>query len=168
MALKLRDRIVASPAGSERALVPAEMLALARSVDLVTLDLAEYRRFDECQYARSTIFLNEHVELVAICWLPDQASSIHDHGKSNCLYLVVDGEMREEMFELNDQGRPRRLQARGFERGAITIAAPHDVHRIMNPGPAHLVTLHIYSPPLDESVTNFTPIPRREPRQQTA
>lgn len=144
------------------------MLALARSVDLATFDISTWRQFDECRYARNTIYLNEHVELVSICWLADQASSIHDHGRSNCLYLVVEGEMREEMFDLNDAGRPRRLRMRNFEPGAITIAAPSDVHRILNPGPSHLVTVHIYSPPLDDKVTNFTPIPYREPRQQTA
>lgn len=164
MALKLRDRIVASPAGTERALSREEMLALARTVDLAHFDLAPWRHFDECEYARNTIFLNEHVELVSICWLPDQASSIHDHGRSNCLYLIVEGEMQEEMFVLSGEGRPRRVQARSFGKAAITIAAPSDVHRIMNRGPAPLVTVHIYSPPLDEQVTNFTPKPRREPR----
>jgi cysteine dioxygenase len=162
MAHALRDRILASPAGSERALTATEMLALARTVDLSMLDLSAYCQFDTERYARNSVLLNEHVELVIICWVPDQASSIHDHGRSNCLYLVTQGTMQEEMFELNADQRPRRIRARQFERGAITIAAPTDVHRILNPGPENLVTVHIYSPPLDESVTNFTPIPTRK------
>jgi hypothetical protein len=36
------------------------------------------------------------------------------------------------------------------------------VHRILNPGPGNLVTVHIYSPPLDAAVTNYTPIPTRK------
>jgi len=139
------------------------MLALARTVDLATLDLSAYRKFDPECYARNTVFLNDHIELVVICWQGSQASSIHDHGRSNCLYLVTAGTMQEEQFELNAERRPRRLRARHFERGAIMIAAPSDVHRILNPGPEHLVTLHLYSPPLDTSVTNFTPIPGRKP-----
>jgi hypothetical protein len=39
-------------------------------------------------------------------------SSIHDHGRSNCLYLVTAGTMREEQFELNETRRPR-LRAGG-------------------------------------------------------
>jgi predicted metal-dependent enzyme (double-stranded beta helix superfamily) len=158
MALVLRDRLLASPAAS-RPLDPSEMLAIARGVDLDRLDLAAHREFCDTRYARNTVFMNEHIELVVICWLAKQASSIHDHGRSQCLYLIVEGTMQEEMFELDAAGKPRRLRAREFTRGQITIAAPTDVHRICNVGADGLVTLHLYSPPLDEAVRNFTPIP---------
>lgn len=158
---RLRDDILASKAGSERALDRDEMVHLARSVDLAQLDLGAFRVFDEERYARNTVVLNEHVELVVICWLQSQASSIHDHGRSNCLYLVTEGTMQEELFRLGPGAKPERTAKRHFERGAITVAAPSDVHRIVNMGPEPLVTVHIYSPPLDESVTHFTPIPTR-------
>src|SRR5262245_10777756 len=100
MALVLRDRLLASPAAS-RALDAEEMLAFGRSVDLEKLDLTGYCEFSEARYARNQILLTEHFELVVICWHPGQASSIHDHGRSNCLYVVAQGQMQEEMFELN-------------------------------------------------------------------
>jgi cysteine dioxygenase len=158
MALALRDRLLAS-AASTRPLDAGEMLALARSVDLERLDLTAYREFCATRYARNCVFVNEHIELVVICWLAKQASSIHDHGRSNCLYLIVEGTMQEEMFDLDSAGKPRRLRAREFTRGQITIASPTDVHRIVNCTHDHLVTVHLYSPPLDDAVRNFTPIP---------
>jgi predicted metal-dependent enzyme (double-stranded beta helix superfamily) len=161
MALHLRARIAASPAGSERPLERQEMIDLARGVDLERLDLTGYDAYCDERYARNTVLLNEHVELVVICWLPGQASAIHDHGRSNCLYLVVHGSMREDLFELDATGRPRRTRTRTFGRGDITLAAPADVHRIANETDAGLVTVHIYSPPLDDRVTQFTPIPTR-------
>lgn len=166
MAHRLRQRLLASPAGSHRALTRDEMLEFARSIDLDTLDVSQYRKFDEVRYARSTVLLDERVELVVICWLPEQASSIHDHGQSNCLYLVVEGEMQEELFVVNEEGRPRRAVARRFGRGDITFAAPSDIHRIANLGAGNLVTVHIYSPPLDETVTNYTPIPTYRPNRE--
>jgi len=158
MAHALRDRLLASPA-SHRPLRAEEILAFGRSVDLARLDLTSYRQFTPTRYARNSIHACEHFELVAICWLPKQASSIHDHGRSHCLYVIVEGEMQEEQFVLDDGGRPRRTQARQFGPGQITIAAPADVHRIVNATSENLVTLHLYSPPLDDNVTNFTPIP---------
>jgi predicted metal-dependent enzyme (double-stranded beta helix superfamily) len=158
MAHALRDRLLASPAAA-RPLGAEEILAFGRSIDLACLDLGAYRQFTATRYARNTIHCSEHFELVAICWLPKQASSIHDHGRSHCLYVIVEGEMQEEMFVLDADGRPRRTQARNFGRGQITIAAPTDVHRIVNATSENLVTLHVYSPPLDDRVTNFTPIP---------
>lgn len=156
--LVLRDRILASKA-VERPLSPTEMLEMARAIDLDRIDLGEYRRFCDTRYARNSVFINEHIELVVICWLAKQASSIHDHGRSHCLYLISEGTMQEEMFDLDAQGKPQRRRAREFTRGQITIAAPQDVHRIVNCGTDSLVTLHLYSPPLDEVVKNYTPIP---------
>lgn len=159
MANRLRDQLLASP-GASRALTAEEMLAFGRSVDPAQVDLSEYRQFCNERYARNTVFRNDHFELVVICWLPNQASSIHDHGRSYCLYVVVEGEMQEEMFVVNSAGRPRRQAARCYRRGEITIAGPADIHRIANTGGSDLVTVHLYSPPLDAAVTHFTPIPQ--------
>ena len=161
MVSKLRDRIAAGPAGSERPLTPEEMESLVRGIDLDSLDLAGYSGFREECYARNTVLLNDHVELVVICWLPGQVSAVHDHGDSYCLYLVVDGEMLEERYRLGEDGKPVPTDERSFKRGEITIAGGESIHRICNRASENLVTIHIYSPPLGEAMTLFTPIPRR-------
>jgi predicted metal-dependent enzyme (double-stranded beta helix superfamily) len=160
MVLKLRDRILAGEGGVARPLTPQEMKALARSVDLRTLDLSGYRRFQEECYARNTVLLNDQCELVVICWLPGQMSAVHDHGNSYCLYLVVDGTMVEERYRLRN-GVPEPVDERSFHRGDITIAAGDSVHRINNRTKKELVTVHIYSPPLGPAMKLYTPIPRK-------
>jgi len=158
MILEVRDHLLRTPA-AKRALSGEEMLAFARSIDLGRLDCGPYRRFAPARYARNTVLLNEHVELVVICWLPGQSTAIHDHGKSHCLYLVVEGTMKEELFHVPPAGEPVRLRARTFARGDITLAGPKDVHRILNETAAELVTLHMYSPPLGESMRLYSPVP---------
>jgi len=167
MAHRLRDQLLASAAAT-RPLQPDEMVAFGGAVDLARLDLTGYREFCDTRYARNPVFRNEHFELVVICWRANQASSIHDHGRSHCLYVVVEGQMQEELFAVNDNGRPRRTRMRSFGRGETMIAAPADVHRIANIGGSELVTVHLYSPPLDEAVTNFTPIPEYKSSSQPA
>ncbi|MHC4453004.1 MAG: cysteine dioxygenase, partial [Planctomycetota bacterium] len=102
MVRKLRDRMLQGPAGIDRPFGRDELLDLARGVDLGALDSEGFVQFNEARYARNVVFANEHFELVYICWRPGQASAIHDHGESWCLYLVVDGEFEEELFELDD------------------------------------------------------------------
>jgi cysteine dioxygenase len=160
MVLKLRDRILEGPGGVSRPFTPEEMAALARSVDLETLDLSGYRRFQEDCYARNTVLLNDRCELVVICWQPGQMSAVHDHGSSHCLYLVVEGTMVEERYTLRD-GKPVPQDERSFGKGDITIAAGDSVHRINNRGSSPLVTVHIYSPPLGANMKLYTPIPRK-------
>jgi len=159
MVLRFRDKILAGPAAS-RPLTRDEMHDLAKGVDLDELDLGGYRCFrDEC-YARNTVVATDHFELVVICWKPGQASAVHDHGKSHCLYLIVSGDMTEELYEKDGKGPPRKTRVRNWSRGTITISAGTDIHRIANHGSEPLTTIHIYSPPLGDSMTMFTPIPR--------
>ena len=49
---------------------------------------------------------------------------------------------------------------RGFGRGDISVSAGHEIHRIHNRTDTDLVTVHIYSPPLGDTMKLFTPIPR--------
>lgn len=159
MVSSLRDRILGGP-GASRPLTPQEMRAFAESVDLDTLDLGEYEKFQDACYARNTVFCNEHFELVVICWKVGQASAVHDHGNSYCLYLVVNGKMTEDLYQLDREGAPRLIRSRRWGRGAITISEGADIHCIKNDSDQPLVTVHIYSPPLGDSMTMFTPIPR--------
>jgi len=160
MLLELRERMLRGPAGVERPLTRDEMIAFAESVDVSCFDCAGRDEFNEARYARNTVFENEHFELVLICWRPGQASAVHDHGKSYCLYLVLDGELHEELFELDADGEPQPVKLRTWNTGEITVAAGHDVHQIRNDSGRDLKTLHIYSPPLKQTSRNFTPVPR--------
>lgn len=161
MVEKLRDKILAGPAGRERALDAVELVELAKGVDLDLLELGEYVKFDRRCYARNTVLINEFIELVVICWEKGQKSSVHDHGESLCLYLVTGGTMREEVFASIAPGErdPTPSIVRDWQRGDITLAEGRTIHRLVNPGEGGLVTVHLYSPPLGDKVTHFTPLP---------
>ena len=128
---------------------------------LDALDAGDYCKYQKRCYARNSVLLNERVELVVICWAAGQASSVHDHGRSNCLYLVAQGTMQEEIYLLED-GEPFRTEVRSWDRGEITVASGVTIHKISNPSDGDLFTIHIYSPPLGNSITNYTPLPTYE------
>ena len=159
MVLKLKDRILEGPGGVERPLTPQEMLDFVSSVDLESLDLEEHLHYREECYARNTVLANDHFELVVICWRPGQASAVHDHGASHCAYLVTGGTASEQLFELDERGEPRPTKSRTWNRGDITLADGKTIHQVLNSTDRDLVTVHIYSPPLGEAMTMFTPIP---------
>ncbi|MEM8884462.1 MAG: cysteine dioxygenase family protein [Planctomycetota bacterium] len=160
MVQQLREHMLKGPGGVERPFSADEMRAAAESVDLASLDLGSHVQWNEERYARNTVFENEHFELVVICWRPGQASAVHDHGESLCLYLVIDGEFEERLFELGADGEPKQNLARRWKTGDITIASGGDVHQIANDTDRDLVTLHVYSPPLAQTSKYFTPVPR--------
>ena len=160
MVLKLRDRMLEGPGGVERPYTKEEMIGFARGVDLSLFECGKFREYCDERYARNTVFENEHFELVVICWHAGQASAVHDHGQSFCLYLVANGEFEERLFELGDDGEPKQTGARRWKTGEITVAAGGDIHQIVNDTDHALMTIHIYSPPLKQTSKFFAPVPR--------
>ena len=154
---KLRDRILdLGPGGSERPLTREEMLAWAAAVDLDAVDLDGYCSFCDERYTRNPVLKNEHFELVVICWKAGQKSPIHDHGVSNCLYVVTGGTMSEEIYERAGQnGHVRMVESRAWGRGDHTIADGPTIHRVCNDSDEDLVTIHLYSPPLPDPPNTF-------------
>jgi len=68
--------------------------------------------------------------------------------------------MDEEQFELPEGGgKPVPTKTNRYGPGDVTLAEGHVIHRISNRTDEKLVTVHIYSPPLDTAVTHYTPVP---------
>jgi predicted metal-dependent enzyme (double-stranded beta helix superfamily) len=80
-----------------------------------------------------------------IRWSPSAELELHDHGGSNGVVHVVEGELVEQHSDLAVGGPLRSQIVRRGERARIT---PTTVHAVANFGPADALSVHVYSPPL--------------------
>jgi predicted metal-dependent enzyme (double-stranded beta helix superfamily) len=83
--------------------------------------------------------------IVALVWLPGQVTPIHDH-VTWCVFGVIQGMEREELFELDEQGAclvpaGHRVNGTGEVNG---FAPPGDIHRVRNAGDQTAISIHIY------------------------
>ncbi|MFJ8646052.1 cysteine dioxygenase [Streptomyces sp. NPDC093546] len=85
--------------------------------------------------------------LVALVWLPGQATPIHDH-VAWCVTGVHEGEEHERRYRLVPDGDAARLvttedvvNARGT---VAALAPPGDIHLVRNGGTETAVSLHVY------------------------
>lgn len=111
--------------------------------------IAPYISFDRRQYRRVRLFREEHWEALLLCWLPGQGTSVHDHGGSVGVSLVLAGEIRERRWVR--AGAPGPLELRGTEtasEGSSTVELVETIHEMQNVGSTPAITLHLYSPPL--------------------
>lgn len=123
-------------------------------LDLATL--APHLRFEPACYTRVLLAATPRAEMLLMGWLPGHASRIHDHGGSHGLSLVLAGAGEEDTFQV-EAGRPAPRATRQVRQGDVLFERPGDVHRIRNPGPNLLVTLHVYAPRLQEFRTYDEP-----------
>ncbi len=121
-------------------------------------ELQTFTLFDACNYRRNQIRRTEDYELVLICWRPGQASPIHDHAGCACVFRVLEGTGEETVYvpESDEPGasvsyRPAATSCHAG--GALCASFDADIHKVSNPGPHNLCTLHVYSPPLLEMRT---------------
>ena len=127
-----------------------EIRDVLESVSLGLEDVCGYVRADPEKYSRCRVIRTDRYEVLVFCWLGGQRSSVHDHTGSACGVRVVSGTATEVGFvrtpgsELAVADRVSRL-----DEGDVTASFDSDIHRIQNDGVDELVTLHVYSPPLE-------------------
>ncbi|APA85156.1 cysteine dioxygenase family protein [Paraburkholderia sprentiae WSM5005] len=84
--------------------------------------------------------------IAALVWQPGQASPVHAH-HTWCGYAVVEGKLRETIFEWDDARQcASALRAQARKRGAVSFvrSGRGAIHRLGNGSDAQAVSLHIY------------------------
>uniref|UniRef100_A0A2C9LAW3 cysteine dioxygenase n=1 Tax=Biomphalaria glabrata TaxID=6526 RepID=A0A2C9LAW3_BIOGL len=85
-----------------------------------------------------------------LCWQPGKGSKIHAHEGSNCFLKVLQGELREEMFDWPTkvcQMIPREEKI--YTDGDLNLMTDDKgLHRVTNNNKSEMtISLHIYLPP---------------------
>lgn len=91
------------------------------------------------------------VEAWLITWTAEQGITLHDHGGSSAVAVVLEGELTEVYGDLAAPGRP--LRRRRWTAGSVHALGRTHVHDVHNRHAAPAASLHVYSPPL--TVMNF-------------
>ena len=117
--------------------------------DAISADsLADYIHFSDERYSRNLLAHGPQFYALVLCWKPGQASPIHDHKGASCGVRVIEGTATETSFRWDD-GRLVPDRVTTMQAGEVCGSFDDDIHEIRNNGDENLVTLHVYSPYLD-------------------
>jgi len=114
-------------------------------------DLGEFVRFRDERYRRNEIATGDWYELLALCWKSGQASTIHDHKGSGCVFLVVEGPVTEVVYRHTPSGLVLPERENTYQPGQVCASWDEDTHMLANANPpgTDMITLHCYTPRLD-------------------
>lgn len=90
-----------------------------------------------------------------IAWGEASEVAAHDHGGSHGAIRVLRGLLVEEYRKPGSRLSRRQWRRRTIRPGQSIEIPPAHVHSVSNPGPAPALSLHVYSPPLQQM--NFFP-----------
>jgi DMSO/TMAO reductase YedYZ molybdopterin-dependent catalytic subunit len=132
-----------------------ELTALLSRLELGCTDVADHLRFSDRAYQRNLVRAGRWYHLWVLCWKNGQRSPIHDHTGSSCAMRVLRGTATVTDFAFAPNGHVKALGSRDCPPGSVLVAQDSDLHQVSNlqAGEADLVTLHIYSPPLERMGT---------------
>ena len=144
---------------------------LETAVDPRTLD--RYLHFRDDMYTRNLIFRDEALELMAVCWKPGQRTVIHTHNGQlgwmavqqghlavvNYKYLGCNAADNQNVAGLDclagatELDIDRREVQECYPGGAVnTVDKVQTIHQVVVQGREPVVSLHIYSRPIDSCV----------------
>jgi cysteine dioxygenase len=128
---------------------------LLGNLTVTRADIEPACRFARAGYQRNTIKRTDHYELLALCWKSGDSTPIHDHRGVSCAFKVIEGTGTEVRFGITDSGLICPTATSRMEPGYVCAADDNDIHMVANMQPAGhaLVTLHIYSPPIEKMHT---------------
>ncbi|MGA8112190.1 MAG: cysteine dioxygenase family protein [Actinocatenispora sp.] len=101
--------------------------------------------FDPDRRWYGRLHADEHHEAWLLTWLPGQGTELHDHGGAHGAFLVVTGDLTEEVVGPRDAPRLTELN---WRQGEVRGFGGHHVHRVVNTSDSPAVSLHVYRPGL--------------------
>lgn len=104
---------------------------------LVRVD-ADQRRFE-------LIYEDERMDAWVLSWMPGQGTGFHDHAISGVGICCVRGVVREGLLRFAEPELELQLRPGDTQQGA-----PGYIHRVEHAAGEPAVTIHVYSPRLDE------------------
>jgi len=131
-----------------------KLVSHLRDLKITREDVEDYVRFNDDSYRRNQIRLGKWYEALIICWGPGHKSYIHDHNGSSCAFRVIEGSAKEVICR--PTGRTgevplvKPVDTRTLSQGNVCGSSSAHIHEVINPSNGEdLITLHIYSPPLN-------------------
>lgn len=98
------------------------------------------------RYQRNLVQVGPQYYALIMCWQSGQQSPIHDHRAASCGVKVLQGTATEIRFQRTASGRLTAADTSCFTTGAVCGSFDADIHQIRNETAENLVTLHVYSP----------------------
>ncbi|XP_071942706.1 cysteine dioxygenase type 1-like [Antedon mediterranea] len=118
------------------------------------LDWKKYAHFDPHRYTRNLANEgNGRFNLIVLCWGEGMGSTIHSHSDSHCFMKVLDGSLRETLYQWPSESEKTKMNVIGTTDYTLDqVAYINDtkgIHRIENVSHSErAVSLHLYSPPI--------------------
>lgn len=124
---------------------------VVKRIQIPVSELSEYLLWDKQFYTRNCVERNDDYELIVLCWEPNQYTPIHCHNKQECWIYMVEGEIDEIQYQLDEHEVPKQInREKLIENKSYHTNDDLGFHSLSNMTSKRCVSLHLYARPIEE------------------
>lgn len=121
---------------------------IIHSLQIPTNIFKDFCSWSNESYTRNCIVETKEFELILLCWEPGQITPIHDHGGEECWVRVVEGDLRETIYQ-EDRGELKEITSSVAKTNDVTYMIDFmGYHSLENLSNKRSMSLHLYAKPI--------------------
>lgn len=125
---------------------------ILNNFDFDKVDFREIENWSPNGYTRNCFYRDEYFELILICWDKGQETAIHDHDGKDCWVYLLEGEMEEDFYKLNEDGKLTLSLTKTLQINELTKSDKLSrFHRLRIISEKRAMSLHVYAKPIKQS-----------------
>lgn len=127
---------------------------ILKNFDFSKVDFCDIENWLPNTYTRNCFYRDDYIELILICWDREQKTAIHDHDGEDCWVYLLEGEMEEDFYRLEENGKLRLTSTKILQTNQLTKSDQFSgFHRLRITSEKRALSLHVYAKPIEQSQT---------------
>nr|WP_321222108.1 cysteine dioxygenase family protein [uncultured Psychroserpens sp.] len=126
---------------------------ILNNFDFKSIDLALNESWSSQHYTRNCLYRDAYFELILLCWEQGQETAVHGHDGEDCWVYLLEGEMEEVFFSLNDNNSLLEVGSKKVIANELTFMNDKiGFHKLKNNFTGRSLSLHLYAKPIENCV----------------
>lgn len=119
-----------------------------------SVDFSPFESWSHKSYTRNCVFRDSNFELILLCWEQGQETAIHGHDGEDCWVYLLEGEMEEVYFTMDENQYLREVGSRKIDPNQLTFMNDKiGFHKLKNSCEGTSMSLHLYAKPIENCVS---------------
>ena len=128
---------------------------ILKNFDFESVDFSSSESWSNDCYTRNCLFRDADFELILICWEQGQETAVHGHDGEDCWVYLLEGEMEEVFFKINDDKALQEVGSHKIQPNQLTFMNDKvGFHKLKNCNKSgKSMSLHLYAKPIENCVS---------------
>jgi predicted metal-dependent enzyme (double-stranded beta helix superfamily) len=119
-----------------------------------SVDFSFFESWSNKRYTRNCLFKDLNFELILLCWEKGQETAVHGHDGEDCWVYLLEGQMEEVFFLLDDSNCLREVRSQKIQPNQLTFMNDEiGFHKLKNSNSGRSISLHVYAKPIENCVS---------------